>query len=146
MSECKWAKKSDRNHVLRVVCEHMAQNRLSQPFRIGPYHVRPLSQTLRPEGQGQGHSLTYKVCISQPLPLPLPQPAKREVVAEEEEEPEEEAGSEGSVEDCVGEADMPKRTALPLLIGVSPAGILTASRKQAGMPAQGLIKVLAYAH
>ncbi|KAJ8399502.1 hypothetical protein AAFF_G00412140 [Aldrovandia affinis] len=137
VSECKWVKKSDRNHVLRVVCEHMAQNRLSQPFRIGPYHVRPLSQTLRLEDQG--HSLTYKVCISQPPSLP--RPAEGEAVAEEEEEPEEDAGSEDSNEDFAGGADVPKRTALPFLIGVCPAGILTASRKQAGVPAQGLIKV-----
>ncbi|KAG7466503.1 hypothetical protein MATL_G00165410 [Megalops atlanticus] len=132
VSECKWGRRSDRNHVLRVVCEHMAQNRLSNPFRVGPYHIRPLSQTARNEDQGQ--SVTYKVCISQ---APL---AEGEVVEKAE------AGNWSVNEDQpkvykVGGVEPPRRTVLPFLTGVSPAGILTACKKQRGVPAQGLIKV-----
>ncbi|KAG9336381.1 hypothetical protein JZ751_002728 [Albula glossodonta] len=132
MSECKWEKKSDRNHVLRVVCEHMAQNRLSKPFQVGPYHIRPLSQIIKLEGQGR--SITYKVCISKPQSAEV-------VAAKEKKEQEEEAGGEVSNDDAAERTVVHKRTALPFLTGVSPAGILTASKKQAGMPALGLIKV-----
>ncbi|KAJ8353574.1 hypothetical protein SKAU_G00211410 [Synaphobranchus kaupii] len=129
VSECKWAKKSDQNRVLRVVCEHMAQNRLSHPFWIGPYYIQPLSQTCRREGQGQ--SVTYKVCISQPASTPAEGTADWEEGAWD-------TGGEGRAQGT----DVPrKKTALPFLTGVSPAGILTASRKQPGVPAQGLIKV-----
>ncbi|XP_036397570.1 MAX dimerization protein MGA a isoform X2 [Megalops cyprinoides] len=132
VSECKWGRRSDRNNVLRVVCEHMAQNCLSSPFRVGPYHVRPLSQKARNEDQGQ--SVTYKVCISQ---APL---AEGEAVEKEE------VGSWSVNEDQpkvykVGELEPPRRKVLPFLTGVSPAGILTACKKQCGVPAQGLIKV-----
>ncbi|XP_064192894.1 MAX dimerization protein MGA a isoform X2 [Anguilla rostrata] len=134
VSECKWAKKSDRIQVLRVVCEHMAQNRLTHPFRIGPYHIQPLSQSQTRRKGAQGHSVTYKVCISQPAGA-----------SPEEGAPD--AGGDGSPGDGgpseggARVADAPRKTALPFLTGVSPAGILTANRKQPGVPAQGLIKV-----
>ncbi|XP_061087777.1 MAX dimerization protein MGA a isoform X2 [Conger conger] len=137
VSECKWTKKTDRNHVLRVVCEHMAQNRLSHPFRIGPYHIRPLSQTRKKEGQG--HTVTYKVCISQPASASA---EEGEGEGEEEDEDEENVDAdEGPSEGSSRSTPVPRRSALPFLTGVSAAGILTASRKQPGVPAQGLIKV-----
>ncbi|KAG5857173.1 hypothetical protein ANANG_G00016300 [Anguilla anguilla] len=134
VSECKWAKKSDRIQVLRVVCEHMAQNRLTRPFRIGPYHIQPLSQSQTRRKGAQGHSVTYKVCISQPAGASPEEGAGRGRRTVARATAARASGAPG--------ADAPrKKTALPFLTGVSPPGILTANRKQPGVPAQGLIKV-----
>ncbi|XP_018619669.2 MAX dimerization protein MGA a isoform X3 [Scleropages formosus] len=133
MSECKWEKKSDRNQVLRVLCEHMAQNRLTHPFRVGSYLIKPISQTY--EKEDLGICVTYKVCISQPLAADRNgeeaveehelQEEKNKVVREEGEE----------------QAAVARRKVLPFFTHISPAGFLTANKKQPGVPAQGLIKV-----
>nr|XP_046164108.1 MAX dimerization protein MGA a [Oncorhynchus gorbuscha] len=62
VSECKWRSLADRNLVLRIVCEHMAQDHLTNPFWVKGYLIKPVSQTLR--NDGESCSVHYKVHIS----------------------------------------------------------------------------------
>uniref|UniRef100_A0A673J2V3 MAX gene-associated protein-like n=1 Tax=Sinocyclocheilus rhinocerous TaxID=307959 RepID=A0A673J2V3_9TELE len=64
ISECSWASTDTRNYVMRIVCEHMAQDRLKHPFWIGKYFIQPVSKTLQEKEDGSVD--TYKVIISQP--------------------------------------------------------------------------------
>ncbi|KTF88186.1 hypothetical protein cypCar_00008355 [Cyprinus carpio] len=64
ISECTWASTDTRNYVMRIVCEHMAQDRLKHPFWIGKYFIQPVSKTLQEKEDGSVD--TYKVIISQP--------------------------------------------------------------------------------
>ncbi|KAL1257555.1 hypothetical protein QQF64_010799 [Cirrhinus molitorella] len=64
ISECSWASKDARNNVMRIVCEHMAQDRLKHPFWIGKYFIQPVSKTQQEKEDGSVD--TYKVIISQP--------------------------------------------------------------------------------
>ncbi|KAJ8291136.1 hypothetical protein GJAV_G00021790 [Gymnothorax javanicus] len=127
VSECKWTRRSDQSHVLRLVCEAMAQNRLSEPFRIGSYQVRLLSE--RRKKAGEGFSVTYKVSISQPDGPGDQEDGGGDSVSEDDPKEEEE------------EAKAPRRTGLPFLSGVCPAGILTANKKLPGVSSRALIKV-----
>lgn len=55
-SECNWDQ--HRKLVLGVLCRRMTQNRLSEPFNIGRYHVHLLSNTHTCKAEG---NITFKV-------------------------------------------------------------------------------------
>ncbi|CAB1331183.1 unnamed protein product [Coregonus sp. 'balchen'] len=162
MSECKWRSLADRNFVLRIVCEHMAQDHLTNPFWVKGYLIKPLSQTLRNDGESR--SVHYKVHISQVSQLDgvEEENGEEEWMEEEEEEEEMEEGEmeeqrredkeveEGrSVEEkqseqenkAVGKRKGLKWKGLPFLTGISPAGLLTANLKQPDISDQELVTV-----
>ncbi|XP_039992476.1 MAX dimerization protein MGA a isoform X3 [Xiphias gladius] len=202
LAECKWASDADRNHVLKKLCEAMAQDRLDDPFWIRKYLISPISQTV--EESGSDRCIQYKIHISRPRverekaaapPKPQQQGNKRkenpqqqdhlrqvngeaeplkdcpreEMEEEEEEEPledwhQEVMEVEEPLEDWqreVEEGDIQEEEvstfhqvddgrersggkmkikakkkmvsmALPFLTGISPAGFLSATRKQPG--------------
>ncbi|XP_072555422.1 MAX dimerization protein MGA a isoform X2 [Paramormyrops kingsleyae] len=133
VSECPWEKKTDRNHVLRVICECMAQNRLSHAFHVGPYLVKPVSQS----SLGQDSTVTYKVSIS------LLKDGGGGV--QDEDCYTELSSRTKSKERCRGEGEertsASRNKVLPFLTRVSPAGLLIANKKQPGVSTQGHIKV-----
>ncbi|XP_054470209.1 MAX gene-associated protein-like, partial [Anoplopoma fimbria] len=185
VAECKWASDGDRNLVLKMLCEAMAQDRLDQPFWIKEYLVSPISQTV--EDGADDCCIHYRMHISRPRlerekparPVKLLRPQRhrkrrgtkqqqmvveaepledwqREVEEEKEEEnekkeKEEEAApedwqrevEEGDIEEeeerstdnemkMVSQKKKMVSMALPFLTGVSPAGFLSANRKQPG--------------
>ncbi|XP_062325538.1 MAX dimerization protein MGA a [Osmerus eperlanus] len=161
VSECRWKNRRDRNHVLRVVCERMAQDRLNSPFRVKGYLVRPLTQNLVLEGQDC--TFAYKVHISQ-----VAQPSsgihaeekegqegedgmedwQRELEDDFQEELEDEVEKKMEVEWRKSELESKeenkkslKYQGLPFLTGISPAGILTANKKQPGGSEKDLVQV-----
>uniref|UniRef100_A0A674F6Y3 MAX dimerization protein MGA a n=1 Tax=Salmo trutta TaxID=8032 RepID=A0A674F6Y3_SALTR len=112
MSECKWRSLADRNLVLRIVCEHMAQDHLTNPFWVKGYLIKPMSQTLR--NDGESCSVHYKVHISQVSRPDGVEEANSEAewMREEDEETMEE--EEGEMEDSE------ENTHGPLVLTLSP--------------------------
>uniref|UniRef100_A0A4W5PJE5 Uncharacterized protein n=1 Tax=Hucho hucho TaxID=62062 RepID=A0A4W5PJE5_9TELE len=163
MSECKWRSLADRNLVLRIVCEHMAQDHLTNPFWVKGYLIKPMSQTLR--NDGESCSIHYKVHISQ---VSRPDGVEeenseeewmreedKEIMEEEEGEMEELRGEDKEVEEGqsvekkqreqenkpVGNKKGLKWKGLPFLTGISPAGLLTANLKQTDISDKELVTV-----
>ncbi|XP_008275306.1 MAX dimerization protein MGA a isoform X2 [Stegastes partitus] len=66
VADCKWETSADQSHVLKQLCEAMAQDRLDRPFKIRKYLVSPVSQTV--EGDGADQCIQYKVRISRVKP------------------------------------------------------------------------------
>ncbi|KAM8916660.1 MAX dimerization protein MGA a isoform 2-T8 [Spinachia spinachia] len=174
MAECKWAKVGDRNLVLKMLCEAMAEDHLDQPLWIRDYLVNPISHTV--EDGAANRCIHYKMHISRPQqpetllrqqrPLkqkfeeaePLeewqrdvevdpPEEWQRDVEAElpeewqgevEEGDIEEKEVEEGSTDNVscrkviISKRKSMVSMALPFLTGVSPAGFLSANRKQLG--------------
>lgn len=64
LAECKWASDSDRNHVLKKLCERMAWDQLDKPFWIKNYLISPIGQTV--EESGADRCIQYKIHISRP--------------------------------------------------------------------------------
>ena len=64
LAECRWECDADREHMLKKLCEAMAQDRLHKPFWFRKYLVSPISQTV--EGSGGDRCIQYKIHISQP--------------------------------------------------------------------------------
>ncbi|XP_038865044.1 MAX dimerization protein MGA a [Salvelinus namaycush] len=164
MSECKWRSLADRNLVLRIVCEHMAQDHLTNPFWVKGYLIKPMSQTLR--NNGESCSVHYKVHISQVSRPDGVEEANseeewmreedEETMEEEEGKMEELRGEDKEVEEgqCVEEKQREQENnkavgkkrglkwkGLPFLIGISPAGLLTANLKQKEISDKELVTV-----
>lgn len=59
LTEGRWTCDEDRDHVLKMLCEAMAQDRLGKPFWALKYQVNPISQTVEDSG-----TIHYKVLIS----------------------------------------------------------------------------------
>uniref|UniRef100_A0A3Q1JX18 T-box domain-containing protein n=1 Tax=Anabas testudineus TaxID=64144 RepID=A0A3Q1JX18_ANATE len=108
LAECKWESDADRNHVLKTLCEAMAQDRLGDPFWIKKYLISPLTQTV--EENGTDHCIQYKIHISTPK-------------VEREKPPETQQKREEDKMNSMG---------LPFLTGISPAGFLSANKKKPG--------------
>lgn len=66
MAECKWARAGDRNLVLKMLCEAMAEDHLDQPLWIRDYLVNPISHTV--EDAAANRCIHYKMHISRPNP------------------------------------------------------------------------------
>ncbi|XP_047467070.1 MAX dimerization protein MGA a isoform X2 [Mugil cephalus] len=138
LAECKWASDGDRNLVLKKLCEAMAQDRLDQPFWIRKYLIQPVSRTV--VESGTDHCIQYKVHISRPKVEQETEVARnqggpgtqREVEEEEARPPEDwQREVEEDIEEEEEEMEMKKTVmALPFLMGISPAGFLSATRKQ----------------
>ncbi|XP_076022112.1 MAX dimerization protein MGA a isoform X2 [Genypterus blacodes] len=66
IAECQWKSDADRNHILKAVCEAMAQDRLRvrDPFWVNSYLINPLNRFV--EESGSSRCIHYKVHISQP--------------------------------------------------------------------------------
>ncbi|XP_024292797.1 MAX dimerization protein MGA a isoform X2 [Oncorhynchus tshawytscha] len=163
VSECKWRSLADRNLVLRIVCEHMAQDHLTNPFWVKGYLIKPVSQNLR--NDGESCSVHYKVHISQVSRPDGVEEAnseeewmreeEKEMMEEEEGEMEELRGEDKEVEEgqcteekqreqenkAVGKKKGLKWKGLPFLIGISPAGLLTANLKQIEISDKELVTV-----
>ncbi|XP_036448521.1 LOW QUALITY PROTEIN: MAX dimerization protein MGA a [Colossoma macropomum] len=122
VSKCKWATAGSRNVVLRVVCEHMAQDRLNHPFWVGKYHIQPISTTVQETDEGS--TITYKVSISQPKPVKNDQ---------KKEENEKIKQLEAQLIKTIGKSEV---KGLPLLSQVTPAGLLKAEKKPPGASGQ----------
>ncbi|XP_029585645.1 MAX gene-associated protein [Salmo trutta] len=132
-SECNWDQ--HRKLVLGVLCRRMTQNRLSEPFNIGPYHVRLLSNTHKRKAEST--IIIFKVCISK----------AEDGDTDDSDESDSEVTDNSSDED-EEEEGIPKPEELemqvgvtPFLTGVVPAGRLKARKKQPACPAVGLIQV-----
>ncbi|XP_022621822.1 MAX gene-associated protein [Seriola dumerili] len=158
LAECKWVSDADRNYVLKKLCEAMAQDRLDGPFWIRKYLISPISQTV--EQSGADHCIQYKIHISRPRveresPAAPPragpgtqskkkpqQPqnlkqvtCEAEPLQEHQQEVMEEAEPLEDWQRQVEEGMKKKKMvsmALPFLTGISPAGFLSANRKQPG--------------
>ncbi|XP_073783530.1 MAX dimerization protein MGA a isoform X7 [Danio rerio] len=120
MSECTWTSIDMRNNVMRIVCEHMAQDRLNQPFWIGKYFIKPVSKTLEEEENGSVE--IYKVIISQPME----KKTENEKVTQKEEE----------LEKHVKTSEV---KGLPFLSKCCPAGLLKAEKKSPDAPGQIMV-------
>ncbi|XP_052009843.1 MAX gene-associated protein-like isoform X2 [Xyrauchen texanus] len=118
VSECSWASKDSRNDVMRIVCEHMAQDNLKHPFWIGKYYIQPISKTLEEEGS----AYIYKVNISQPV--------------EKKKEDEKVAQNKAELKKPVEKNEV---KGLPFLSRCSPAGLLKAETKAPDAPGQIMV-------
>ncbi|XP_026164161.1 MAX dimerization protein MGA a isoform X2 [Mastacembelus armatus] len=182
LAQCQWASDTDRNHVLKKICEAMAQDQMHDSFWIKKYFIKLISRTV--EESGTDRCIQYKIHIStlnaeqekpaspvkpheQQSDKKQPQDPLRQAIEEEEpledhqqevmeeEEPleywqrEVEDGdikederstlhqvadgkmSGGKIE-INAEKTTQVRMALPFLTGISPAGFLSANKKQPG--------------
>ncbi|XP_061099793.1 MAX gene-associated protein-like [Conger conger] len=120
LSECDW--ETERDAILAAVCRRAGRGHLSQPFRVGPFLVRPFGPTLRKEGDTC--SVAHKVLITHPLD-PSPESAAEKSPPDRPEPPKQSRAVKGS----------------PFWSDILPAGLLTAKKKQPGLPAKGLIEV-----
>nr|XP_061798710.1 MAX gene-associated protein-like [Nerophis lumbriciformis] len=59
LTECRWRCDEDREHVLKILCEAMAQNQLDKTFWTRQYQINPISQTVEDCG-----TIHYKVLVS----------------------------------------------------------------------------------
>ncbi|XP_069008865.1 MAX dimerization protein MGA a isoform X1 [Embiotoca jacksoni] len=64
LADCKWVSDADRSHVLKKLCEAMAQDKLDRPFWLKKYLISPISQNV--EGSGLDRCIQYKIHISRP--------------------------------------------------------------------------------
>ncbi|XP_071269027.1 MAX gene-associated protein-like isoform X2 [Salvelinus alpinus] len=135
-SECNWDQ--HRKLVLGVLCRRMTQNRLSEPFNIGPYHVRLLSNTHKRKAEST--IIIFKVCISKAEDGDTDDSdeSDSEVTDNSSDDSDEDEEEEG-----IPKPEEPEMQVgvTPFLTGVVPAGRLKARKKQPTCPAVGLIQV-----
>ncbi|XP_073682870.1 MAX dimerization protein MGA a [Garra rufa] len=124
ISECSWAGTDARNNVMRIVCEHMAQDRLKHPFWIGKYFIQPVSKTQQEKEDGSVE--TYKVIISQP---------------EKNTEDEKVAQNEAELKKDVQKREV---KGLPFLSKCCPAGLLKAEKKPLDAPGRIMVNGKTY--
>ncbi|KAK7142696.1 hypothetical protein R3I94_012146 [Phoxinus phoxinus] len=120
ISECSWTSTEIRNDIMRIVCEHMAQDRLKQPFWIGKYFIEPVSKTLQETEDGSVE--TYKVTISRPV--------------EKETEDEKVTQNEAELKKHVEKSEV---KGLPFLSRCCPAGLLKAEKKAPDAPGRIMV-------
>lgn len=122
ISECSWASTDVRNYIMRIVCEHMAQDRLKHPFWIGKYFIEPVSKTLKETEDGSVD--TYKVTISRP--------------AEKKTEDKKVTQNEAELKKHVEKSEV---KGLPFLSRCCPAGLLKAEKKAPDAPGRIMVCV-----
>ncbi|XP_048046886.1 MAX dimerization protein MGA a isoform X2 [Megalobrama amblycephala] len=120
ISECSWASTDVRNYIMRIVCEHMAQDRLKHPFWIGKYFIEPVSKTLKETEDGSVD--TYKVTISRP--------------AEKKTEDKKVTQNEAELKKHVEKSEV---KGLPFLSRCCPAGLLKAEKKAPDTPGRIMV-------
>ncbi|XP_058469445.1 MAX gene-associated protein isoform X2 [Solea solea] len=125
-SDCRWDK--DHKMILKALCQRMSQNRLSEPFQIGPYHIHPVSKIFIRKPSGS--IVIYRIRISKPSKT------SRDEFEDSDEERLDLKEEDGQSE----ESDM-QVGVLPFRGGVLPAGILRARTKALGLQASDLVQV-----
>ncbi|XP_058604650.1 MAX dimerization protein MGA a isoform X4 [Onychostoma macrolepis] len=125
ISECSWASTDTRNYIMRIVCEHMAQDRLKHPFWIGKYFIQPISKTLQEKEDGSVD--TYKVIISQP--------------AEKKTEDEKVMQNKAELKKDIEKSEV---KGLPFLSRCCPAGLLKAEKKAPDAPGRIMVNGKTY--
>lgn len=120
ISECSWTSTDIRNYIMRIVCEHMAQDRLKHPFWIGKYFIEPVSKTL--QETEDGFVDTYKVTISRPV--------------EKKTEDEKVTQNEAEIKKHVEKSEV---KGLPFLSKCCPAGLLKAEKKAPDAPGRIMV-------
>ncbi|XP_059212334.1 uncharacterized protein magl isoform X2 [Centropristis striata] len=137
-SACQWDK--DSNTVLEALCRRMKQNKLSQPFWVGPYSIRPITKIFMRKPSGS--VLTYRIHISKPSKAS--DNDEDEYDDSDEEKPANESFDgdlDAEEDDGLNEESEMRYGVTPFLSGVLPAGRLRASTKPVGCQASGLIQV-----
>ncbi|CAK6962645.1 MAX gene-associated protein [Scomber scombrus] len=137
-SACQWDK--DRKMVLEALCRRMNQNRLSQRFYIGPYHIRLITKIFMQKPSGS--IVTYRVHISKPEKVS--DNDEDEIDASDEERKGNKSfhgDTDVDEEDCQMYEQEMQIGVTPFLSGVLPAGRLRARTKPAGCQVSGLIQV-----
>ncbi|XP_037342588.2 MAX dimerization protein MGA a isoform X2 [Pungitius pungitius] len=66
VADCKWARPGDRNLVLKMLCEAMAEDQLDQPLWIRDYLISPIGHKV--EDGAATRCIHYKMHISRPNP------------------------------------------------------------------------------
>eukprot|EP00064_Thunnus_orientalis_P012560 superscaffoldBa00001941_g12595 len=137
-SACQWDK--DRKMVLEALCRRMNQNKLSQCFCIGPYHIRPITKIFMQKPSGS--IVTYRVHISKPEKSSDNDEDEFDA-SDEEKNANKSFHGEMDAEEDEGQTDEQEMQfgVTPFLSGVLPAGRLRARTKPAGCQAFGLIQV-----
>ncbi|XP_067429478.1 MAX gene-associated protein isoform X2 [Thunnus thynnus] len=137
-SACQWDK--DRKMVLEALCRRMNQNKLSQRFCIGPYHIRPITKIFMQKPSGS--IVTYRVHISKPEKSSDNDEDEFDA-SDEEKNANKSFHGEMDAEEDEGQTDEQEMQfgVTPFLSGVLPAGRLRARTKPAGCQAFGLIQV-----
>uniref|UniRef100_A0A3P9I4W2 MAX gene-associated protein n=1 Tax=Oryzias latipes TaxID=8090 RepID=A0A3P9I4W2_ORYLA len=129
-SECEW--KNDCQMVLEGLCDRMNQNRLNQPFFIGPYHISPITKILM--RKPSGCIITYRIRISRP---------SNTTNCDEEESDECDELNPSFSENPKKETGGPSVPCgvTPFMSGIAAAGNLIAKKKPFGGQGNGLVKV-----
>ncbi|XP_039529671.1 MAX dimerization protein MGA a isoform X5 [Pimephales promelas] len=120
ISECSLTSTDIRNNIMRILCEHMAQDRLKHPFWIGNYFIEPFSKTLQETEDGSVE--TYKVTISRPV--------------EKKMEDEKVTQNEAELKKHVEKSEV---KGLPFLSKCCPAGLLKAEKKAPDAPGRIMV-------
>nr|XP_020459361.1 MAX gene-associated protein-like isoform X1 [Monopterus albus]XP_020459362.1 MAX gene-associated protein-like isoform X1 [Monopterus albus]XP_020459363.1 MAX gene-associated protein-like isoform X1 [Monopterus albus]XP_020459365.1 MAX gene-associated protein-like isoform X1 [Monopterus albus]XP_020459366.1 MAX gene-associated protein-like isoform X1 [Monopterus albus]XP_020459367.1 MAX gene-associated protein-like isoform X1 [Monopterus albus] len=128
-SACEWGK--NRKMVLETLCRRMNQNKLSQSFYVGPYHIRPVAKIFMRKPSGS--MVIYRVHISKP--------AKLDDDEDDIDDSDEEKHNSDAEEEGVQSESVMRLGVIPFLSGVLPAGRLRARTKPLGCQAHGLIQV-----
>ncbi|XP_057714664.1 MAX dimerization protein MGA a isoform X2 [Corythoichthys intestinalis] len=150
LTECRWRCDEDREHVLKILCEAMAQNQLDKTFWTRQYQINPISQTVEDCG-----TIHYKVLVSKHVKAqqdkrtwPVHEPVEawqREVTEQDfaddwsyevgksdtEEESEASTGQRLSGNALTANGEHTAQTGLPFFNGVSTAGHLSANTQPA---------------
>ncbi|XP_061552231.1 MAX dimerization protein MGA a isoform X1 [Phycodurus eques] len=151
LTECRWKCDEDRDHVLKTLCEAMAQDRLDKVFWTRKYQINPISQTVE-----DNSTIHYKVLISKRDEVQQDNHTMQEVepveawqreVTEEDfvedwpqelnqRNTEEESGASHEQVHAGSEQTDKRQSSvqmgLPFLSGVSTAGFLSAGKKLPG--------------
>ncbi|XP_070844164.1 uncharacterized protein [Chaetodon trifascialis] len=137
-SACQWDK--DRKKVLETLCRRMNQNKLSQRFCIGPYHIRPVAKIFMKKPSGS--IVTYRLHISKPSEASDDDEDESDD-SDEEMHADKSLDGDGDAEEEDGQIEEPEMRfgVTPFLSGVLPAGKLRARTKPVGCQASGLIQV-----
>ncbi|MGH0183468.1 UNVERIFIED_CONTAM: hypothetical protein FKN15_012018 [Acipenser sinensis] len=134
VAECDW--ECVRSKILNELSRRVNHGDLDQPFNTEGFRVELESQSQRREGGKL--VITSRVRISQPGPREEEEEEEEEEGAPREKEVFMMSGSEGLEMVSRKEAGV---KGLPFYTGVSPAGLLTASKKHSGSSTQELVKV-----
>lgn len=150
VAECEWKSEADRSYMLKTLCEAMSHRRMDKPFWVRNYLVSPMSRTV--ERSGAHRYVQFKVHVTRPIIEVTDEeqrlaPAQVEgaepfQVLEEELVEDPQPGEEQEVRQ-VHDGNQRRRQevtwsrkrrsdspALPFLTGISPAGFLSANKKQ----------------
>ncbi|XP_051909489.1 MAX gene-associated protein isoform X6 [Hippocampus zosterae] len=124
-SVCRW--EEDREMILQILCTRLNQDKLCEPFNIGPYLIHPVTKIFIQKPSES--NLTYRVRVSRP--------ANVRVEAEEQNSNEDAPDPmEKKTKQLVWQSEVK-----PFLSGVLPAGLMVARTKPVSGQTSELIQV-----